>query len=420
MLRRVTIEKLAPTGEGVSRDAHGVGFVARALPGEEVEAYVTEERRRFWRGRAVHIQRPSADRVAGPHASCPACDWGHVDLAAARRAKRELFGETMARIGKLSPETFGQLPIEPSPPRYRLRNRFQVTRSGGGVRIGYYAPRTHTVEPVGSCQTPSEPLLSVVPALAEAITRSGSPVAELATIESRDGMERLASFTLEAGETGDLAGLARAVEPILAGWRAVGPDGTVLASGGRSHVPITVGSREHLADTDAFFQANRFLLDTLVDDVGRFASGASGAALDAYGGVGLFAGALLDAGLDPVTVEESAAAVALAEQTRRQWEASGRWEIVRSDVRRFLASDDRRFGVSVADPPRGGIGREVARELAARTTHRIVIVSCDPATLARDLPVLLSTGWKIVGAKLYDLFAFTHRVEAIVALEPRT
>jgi len=71
----------------------------------------------------------------------------------------------------------------------------------------------------------------------------------------------------------------------------------------------------------------------------------------------------------------------------------------------------------VADPPRGGVGPVVARELAARTASRIVIVSCDPATLARDLRVFLSAGWRIARAKLYDLFAFTHRIESVVALE---
>src|SRR5262252_3655370 len=122
MLRRVTIEKLAPTGEGVCRDEHGVGFVARSLPGEDVDAEVTEERRRHWKGRAVAIHRASDARVTGPHAACAGCDWGHFQNAPARAARRELFLETMKRIGGLPPDMFGDLPILPSPPRYRLRN----------------------------------------------------------------------------------------------------------------------------------------------------------------------------------------------------------------------------------------------------------------------------------------------------------
>jgi tRNA/tmRNA/rRNA uracil-C5-methylase (TrmA/RlmC/RlmD family) len=421
MLRRVTIEKLAPTGEGVSRDEHGVGFVTRALPGEQIDAAVTEERRRFWRGRTTLVLRASEARVRGAHAGCAGCDWGHFELAAARQAKRELFLETMSRIGKLPAETFGQAPLEvvPSPPRYRLRNRFHVSLSAGEARIGYFAPRSHEVKSAASCEAPGELLRACLPALEEAIARAGAPVAEIATIENREGVERLASFALGPGKTGDLAGLARGVGLVLAGWRVVGADGTVLDSHGQSRVTFRIGGRELLGDVSTFFQGNRFLLDTLVEDVRSLAGGVEGPALDAYGGVGLFAGALLDAGLDPVTVEENAGAVALAKDARRRAQAEDRWEIVRSDVARFLGSSDRRFAVSVADPPRGGIGPEIARQLAARTSHRIVMISCDPATLARDLPVFLSAGWRIVRAKLYDLFPFTHRVESIVSLEPR-
>src|SRR6202022_1541677 len=112
MLRRVAVEKRAPTGEGVCRDRDGVGFVQGALPGEEVEAEVEEVRKRFWRGRASRVLTASPNRREGVHAeSCGGCDWAHFDLAAARDAKRELFLETMERIGGLPRALFGDLPI---------------------------------------------------------------------------------------------------------------------------------------------------------------------------------------------------------------------------------------------------------------------------------------------------------------------
>lgn len=84
---------------------------------------------------------------------------------------------------------------------------------------------------------------------------------------------------------------------------------------------------------------------------------------------------------------------------------------------RFLQEDDRRFACLVADPPRTGLGAELARSLAQRSEALFVYVSCDPATLARDLPAILAEGFRIRTARLYDLFALTHRVEALVALE---
>jgi tRNA/tmRNA/rRNA uracil-C5-methylase (TrmA/RlmC/RlmD family) len=83
----------------------------------------------------------------------------------------------------------------------------------------------------------------------------------------------------------------------------------------------------------------------------------------------------------------------------------------------FLSRDGRRFACVVADPPRAGLGRDLARELARRTDRTFVYVSCDPATLARDLPAILEVGFAIRTAALFDLFAFTHRVEALVSLE---
>ena len=147
MLRRVTIEKLAPTGEGIARTAEGVGFVAGALPGEEVEAEVGEVRRKFWKGRVVSLLTRSPLRRRGKHAEgCAGCDWSFFDTDAALRARRQLFLETMERIGGVPGSAFGDLPIEESALAYRLRNRFHVSGRGDSARIGYFAPGTHDVK----------------------------------------------------------------------------------------------------------------------------------------------------------------------------------------------------------------------------------------------------------------------------------
>ena len=116
-----------------------MGFVAGALPGEEVEAEVQEVRRNFWRGRTVAVLAPSRERVLAPSQECPGCDWGHFDLAAARAAKRALFLETMQRIGKLPPEFFGDLPIALSPLSHRIRNRFHLEGRCGELVLGQFA-----------------------------------------------------------------------------------------------------------------------------------------------------------------------------------------------------------------------------------------------------------------------------------------
>ena len=168
-----------------------------------------------------------------------------------------------------------------------------------------------------------------------------------------------------------------------------------------------------------FFQANRFLVSRLFEDVCAESAGSAGRAIDAFSGVGLFAGALLKAGHRVVSVESSSNAVRLAREAQRRWRLPEEetWKIVRSGVLPFLGAGKNMFDLAVADPPRAGLGLPLAALLAERIRRRLVLVSCEPATLARDLAAILAMGWKVAGARLYDLFALTHRVESIVTLD---
>ena len=143
----------------------------------------------------------------------------------------------------------------------------------------------------------------------------------------------------------------------------------------------------------------------------------SGLALDAFGGAGFFAGALLDAGHRVVSVEGSETAAEDAGRNRKAWAASDSWRISASSVDLYLGASKDAFDLVVADPPRAGLGFRLSAELASRAGSRFVYVSCDPATLARDLPAILRDGFAVSSAKLYDLFAFTHRVEAMIVLD---
>jgi tRNA/tmRNA/rRNA uracil-C5-methylase (TrmA/RlmC/RlmD family) len=118
-----------------------------------------------------------------------------------------------------------------------------------------------------------------------------------------------------------------------------------------------------------------------------------------------------------VSVEADPAAASDAGETLARWEDGRRSESHEVSVDEFLRQDNRRYSCVVADPPRSGLGRELAGALAARAEEAFVYVSCDPATLARDLPAILEQGFAIRSAALFDLFAFTHRVEALVSLE---
>ncbi len=412
--RQVRIEKLAPTGEGIARTSDAVGFVDGALPGELVATTLYEVRKRFWRGSLRAVIEPSPDRVDGPHARCAGCDWAHFAPAAARSAKRELFLETMARIGKLDPAQFGELPVAASAPGYRLRTRLHAA----GGEPGYFAPGTHRVVSAAACEAIAPDTRALLPGAGAAIASSGAAVSEIATLEDFGGARRLIRATV-SGDPARAAQLGLDLSEMFQGVRVRSEDGRKLLERGSRSLDLAVGGRAFDVSVDSFFQGNRFLVPELFADVAAAAAAGAepGEALDAFGGVGLFAGALAASGHRVLSVEGDTEAVADARRTKERWPDGDRWEIEAASIGRFLEEDDRRFACVVADPPRAGLGAELARDLARRSRALLLYVSCDPATLARDLPAILSEGFRIRHAKLYDLFAFTHRVEALVTLE---
>jgi 23S rRNA (uracil1939-C5)-methyltransferase len=418
-IRRVRIQKLAPTGEGVARGPDGVGFVRGALPGEEVDVEVLETRRSYWRGRALEVLYPSADRRPVPPGGCGGCDCPHYDPAAARQAKRELFLETMERIGRLSPSLFGDLHVTASPLQYRLRNRFHAAGSGDGARLGAFAARSHEVTPVTSCEALTKGTREAVAVIERALAQTALPVKEVATLEDREGGRRVSRVTIGDAPAGaGAAAFAPLAEALGEGFESVRfetGEGRRIRGEGVPRLVLEVEGRRFSAAVDVFFQSNRFVVADLYRDV-REASRSvpPGAALDAFGGAGLLAGAMLDAGHAVTSVEGDPAAGREASRTRAAWADGESWRLVSASVGGFLAGAPR-FDLVVADPPRAGLG-PVAAPLARLAGRQLLYVSCEPPTLARDLPPILAEGLVIESARLYDMFPLTHRLEALVAL----
>jgi 23S rRNA (uracil1939-C5)-methyltransferase len=395
-----------------------VGFVAGALPGEEVDAEVEEIHRSFWRGRAVVVHAAARERILPPEEACPGCDWGHFEPGAARDAKRALFLETMQRIGKLPPETFGDLPIVSSDLGYRIRNRFHLEGRGANLVLGQFAGRSHRVLPVSACRAITPQTAELLLPIRDALASCDASVSELATLENPAGDRRLARVTLSEIPRRQLGAeseaIGRALAPFFAGVKVIDHEGRAVYQAGEARLPVEVGRRRFLVSVDSFFQGNRHLAGVLAADVGQAAGARPGEALDAFGGVGFFAAALLDAGHSVTSVEGNPAAARDAAKTRQAWEDADRWRILPSSVAGFLASSSKKFDAVVVDPPRAGLAR-LAVPIGERARRTLVSVSCDPATLARDLAELLPL-FEVADARLYDLFPLTHRVESVVTL----
>jgi tRNA/tmRNA/rRNA uracil-C5-methylase (TrmA/RlmC/RlmD family) len=397
-------------------------FVRHALPGERVRAVITQVTAKLARADAVEILEPSADRVTPPcpHAEpggCGGCDWQHASLPAQRRLKAAVIRQQLARIAGLEHDVTVE-PLEgdgPDGPRrggaepglgWRTRVTFAVGPDG---RAGLHRHRSHEIVDVQECPI-AHPLVNATAVPGRAWP--GATSVQVAAVPA----------TGEHGVlvTGHLRGKVPAID--ADSIRLVGRGGARTAVAGRGYLTQRASGRDWRTDLAGFWQVHPAAADTLTAAVGQALRPQPGdVALDLYCGAGLFAGALARAvGPDGrvVAVEGDVAAARDARHNLRDWP----WARVhRGDVGEVLA----RLGLAgatlaVLDPPRAGAARPVIDALiggaGGESLRRIAYVSCDPATLARDLKLLISGGWALEHLRAFDAFPMTHHVECLATL----
>jgi 23S rRNA (uracil1939-C5)-methyltransferase len=364
----MTIEKLVFGGEGLARHDGRTVFIPFAAPGDRVGVRIVEERRNFARGEIVEILAPGPARRA-PRCRhfgvCGGCDLQHVAYEAQAEAKAGFVRESLRRLGGI--DWPGEIPVRTGP-EFGYRTRTQLQSSAG--RVGYFRAGSHEVVAIGQCPV----LVPELEALAVA-TRA----------RDLDGPIHLA------------AGDAVAV---------------VAAPGARVHRRI--GGFDLEFGAAAFFQGNRFLAETLVREA---TSGVCGRlAVDLYAGSGLFTLALAPAFGEVLGIESDRPAAAQGMENAGLNGATN-VRFVAADVAAWLARNAAaRPDLVLLDPPRAGTGPLVANAIAALAPPAIHYVSCDPATLARDLRVLVGAGYEIRSVVAVDLFPQTHHVESVVRL----
>jgi len=378
----VAVERVVYGGEGLARHEGRVVLIPLTAPGDRALVELTEERGDFARARLVQLLDASPDRRDPPcpyYGTCGGCQLQHLHYAAQQRIKREIVRESLARLGGLF--WAGEIPLIPSEEfHYRLRAQVKIRVSEGCVEIGYYRPASHEMCAILEC-----PLLS--PELNAALERFRR--------EAPERFTNVRALDLAQGEDGRVA-VHPVGEPMTVSWSVRG---------------IT-----YAFDARTFFQANRFLLAELL---GLVIEGEEGErALDLFCGVGFFAVPLARRFTEVIGVESDPRAVRFARLNAR---ANGvrNCRFVNERVHAWLGREGGRLGpvdLVVLDPPRAGLSRALIRALVRLMPERITYVSCNPATLARDLKWLLARGYVISSIVALDLFPQTFHVETIVKL----
>jgi 23S rRNA (uracil1939-C5)-methyltransferase len=412
------IVKPAAGGRMLARHDGQVVLVAGTIPGERVQARVERVAGGVLFARTVSIDAASPDRRRdGPEASCGGNDFGHIGYARQLALKQEIVADAFARIAKRPLD----LPVQVHESRedgYRMRARLHVQ----GRRVGFYREGTHDLCDARSSRQLLPQTTDVLEALAGALASGGIDTAltvDLAENVSAD--ERAVLVDLDAGrrEHGRWDGLLDLVD---ATGVAVSRGGRLLGARGESlvhdvvSVPVAGRPAVRLSrDVRAFFQGNRHLLQTLVDRV--LSHIPAGPLVDLYAGCGLFGVAHAAAGRGPVEAVESDPIG--AGDLRDNAAAAGDGVLVHATtVEAYLESAGPLDGKAVlVDPPRTGLSRAVCARLAASAATRLVYLSCDVATLARDARRLLDGGYTIRAVEVLDLFPSTSHVETLIVAE---
>lgn len=362
--QRVTLAliDIAPSGEALGRHEGMVIFVPFGLPGEQVEVEITEQKRNFARGQIVQVLQAAPARV---HPSCQyfgvcgGCEWQHIDYAAQVQFKTKIVREQLTRLGKLSEPNV--LPCIPSPNAYGYRNHARLARSVQG-KPGYRAAGSHDVIEVDDC-----------PILEEAVN------AQLRQIAGQE--VKLASTELDLSTTSPT---------------------------------IQVGAFTYQVSPDAFFQVNTQVASLLVAEVLRaLALRRKERVLDLYCGVGLFTVPIAAQAKAVIGVEANPVAT---EDARRNAAAFPQAKIITDTVENALKRKEirqQRWDAVVVDPPRAGVERKALAQIVTLHPPKLIYVSCDPATLARDAKVLCENGYSLLVAQPLDMFPQTHHVETV-------
>jgi 23S rRNA (uracil1939-C5)-methyltransferase len=394
--KTIKIEKVVHGGLGLSRTDEGVVFVEGVMPGETVEADISEDSR--VRGSLVAARvrvteaSPKRRQPACPmFGVCGGCDWMHMAYDAQLSIKEGIFRETCARIGRIS--GLPSLAVIASPELgYRRRVQFKI--DPGKREAGFFRKKSNDIAALSFCPLLCEPLNSLLRALPSHLDKLGPGVRELKALYG--------GGALREGENQTEPSIASS--PVINGL--TGP-----------RTVIRCGSYDFPVSGSGFFQANLFLTPQLGMLAAEWCSGET--FLDLYGGSGFFSVFAASRFSRGICVDTGEAHIAMARQTFADNGISS-VDVEKSTVLDFLRHADSKklkADCCIVDPPRTGLERGVAAALAGLAPRQILYVSCNPATQARDAGFLINQcGYRCEKAALVDCYPQTHHIESVILL----
>lgn len=405
---RVTIERPAAGGRMIARHEGAIVFVAGAIPGEVVDAEIEKIQRGTAWAIARDILERSPDRIDGaPDGACGGSVLAHIGYQRQRALKSEIIGDAFRRLGRImldQPVAVIGSPVD----GYRMRARLHV-RNG---RIGFFREGTHVLCEPGPTRQLRPDTLDALSALERSFSTLDRPT--VSVVELSENVEATArALHLELVPDADpsrLATLTR-VDGLTGVTCAPLDHPRTMELWGSPLVADRIGGATLARHARAFFQGNRYLLAPLVEQVMSVMADRPGV-LDLYAGVGLFSVSAAVAGRGPVLAVEGDRVSA---DDLRQNAAGLDITVSAGAVEQSLERGPRGVSTVIVDPPRSGMSKAATAGVIRLKAERVVYVSCDIATLARDTRLLLDAGYRIISTQAFDLFPNTAHIETVIA-----
>lgn len=397
----LTLTDMAHGGDALGRDEDGrVIFVPFAVPGEEARVEVQEDKGRFAHARLLEVQQESPQRIEPrcPHFGvCGGCHWQHIDYESQLAYKREVVRDQLARIGHLKDVDVRPTPPNPEPWTYSTDVSFSPTAEG---ELGFWSPYLDDVMPVEVCYIIRERLLELFHDVDLAL-----PGLRRMTLRLGDDESMLVALEVEGVEEPQLS----ADFPVSAAM--VLPDGTAANLVGDNYVVKAVKGRDFRVSAGSFFYPSPTATEQLVDTVLDFAA-LTGAetVLEAYCGVGTLTVFLAPQAAFLTGIEAAPDAVADAALNLENAEDVALYEGAVEEVLPELPLGP---DLMVVDPPTDGLPRDVVQEIVASSPRRLIYVSADVATLARDGQQLDQAGYEAIAVQPIDMMPQTYHVHTV-------
>ena len=433
----VTIESLTNEGQGVARVEGFAVFVVGALAGEEVKAHVIKVQPTYAIAKAIEILKPSPDRVrpACPvFSQCGGCTLWHLSYPAQLRQKQQFVLDALTRLGD-----FTSVPMQPivsmdEPTRYRNKGSFPFGMMGNAAVFGFFAERSHRLVPFSDCLIQDERIVDAARRVAAWANACGVPIYDETTGEGQ--LRHVVARTTAEGELmvtvvtkGQLKkkdDLLSFMEDCDSVWHNENPKLTNVVFGekftllsGKPALTETIGDKRFSVSPQSFLQVNRLQTQALYQTAREFlAAKPDETVVDGYCGVGTISLLLAEDCAHVVGIEQVAPAI---EDAKANAKANGvkNAEFICGNVEDVLPRlFSREGGVNaiVLDPPRKGCEEAALEAIAKSSASRVVYVSCNPATLARDCKYLASHGFILSAVRPVDMFPQTCHVESVVLM----